>query len=1177
MKISELFLKPIDRPIEGVIKADDERHEQVELDEYVVTRDVTKGLGVFTERYLNEPNANGVWISGFFGSGKSHLLKMLSLVLDGGRLSNGSRPADIILPKIADEIVQAELRTAAAIPSRSVLFNIDQKFDGVGGDHSAPILEVFTKVLNELKGFYGQQGYVAKFEQDLSASGDLSGFQQTYLRINGASWEDDRAAISTVKRAAFGRAYAAHFGVPESVANDVMRQVREDYKVSIESFALSVKEYIATQPPGFRLNFFVDEVGQFIGQDSKKMLNLQTLAETLATVCDGRAWIFVTSQADLEGVLGTFRGTEGQDLSKINARFKTQLTLASGDVRQVIQERLLAKKEAEPAVLTAIYDREQENLKTLYRFGDNSVTFRGWRGSDEFCAFYPFHPYQFDLFQRAIQELSKHSAFTGKYLSVGERSMLAVFQDVAKALRHDEVGRLATFDLMYDGISASIRGDMQTTIKMAERQLEGLEIRILKALFLLKWVRDFKATPRNVAILLIDTPDLDIRAHEKSVTEALARLEGQSYLQRNGDLFEFLTDTEKDIEVEIKNTEIDESQVIDTLSKVFFGDVLREQKIRYEGNGQDYNYARKIDDQLIGNRDAEISANLITPDHEQHSRPNILAMQNMGKTELLAVLPSDLRLVAQTKLWLQTNKYVQLNSSGVDETRKAILAQRGQQNSNRRTDMEKLATEQLEQAVLYLNGARLEGVGQGDARNRFAKAFQQLITVSFPNLRMLKGTYDDALLSKALLDPDDLLIGGVLPPSEPEQEILAYITLNQNNGDRSSVEEIIKHFGRRPYGWYPLAVQYLLARLFRMGKVEIRAAEVLDARAVLTNLRNSRQWGGMRVRLQEQFDATKINALKAFHLSFFDKPNPGNDARAVGQATADAFGAEARELSTLVDQATRYPFLNSLKPVADQIAKLSEKDYTYLLTHLSEFEAKLGAAKEDLIAPIKTFMRGPQRGIYDDALAFLRGDEANFVELPETEIQPLRYLAASDHPYRGNILPLAKAAVTKVRGLLADLLDAERAKATQVLATHEARLETIPDFSTLSESARSQVLAATVAARESVQSARFVSGIRDRVQRYVNQEYPTQVALADRLVAPPPPPRPAAPPVAGQPPRNPIPEPIAPPAVAYIPASSLQAKCSLPYISTAAELDQWLDALRAAAEDELNKGNRITL
>jgi hypothetical protein len=706
MKINELFLKPVDRPIEGVIKADDERQLQVELEEYVVTRDIAKGLGIFTDRYLNEPTANGVWISGFFGSGKSHLLKMLSLVLDSRPLATGKRPADIILPKIKDEIVQADLRTAAAIPARSVLFNIDQKFDGVGGDHSAPILEVFVKVLNELQGYFGKQGYIARFENHLAKGGDFIPFKETYLRVNGTSWEADREALATIKKAAFSKAYATHFGVPEVEAFNVMRDFRDDYRMSIDDFAHLVKDYIDQQPPGFRLNFFVDEVGQFIGQNSKLMLNLQTVTETLSTVCDGRAWVFVTSQADLEGVLGTFRGTEGQDISKITARFKTQLTLASADVRQVIQERLLAKKEDEPEVLTAIYDKEKDNLQTLYRFGDNSLGFKGWRGSDEFCKYYPFHPYQFDLFQRAIQELSKHSAFTGKYLSVGERSMLAVFQEVAKALRNENVGRVATFDLMYDGIAASIRGDMQTTIKMAENQLgEGIEIRVLKALFLLKWVRDFKATPRNVAILLIDKVDVDIRALEKNVVEALGGLEGQSYLQRNGDIFEFLTDTEKDIEVEIKTTDVDEDQVVDTLAKVLFGDVLRDPKIRYEGNGQDYAYARKLDDALIG-RDAEVSVNLITTEHDLHTRPSVLAMQNMGKTELLAILPGDTRLADQARLWLKTQKYIQQNLGSGDETRKAILDQRGQQNSKRRSSMQEIAAELLERAQLYINGTR---------------------------------------------------------------------------------------------------------------------------------------------------------------------------------------------------------------------------------------------------------------------------------------------------------------------------------------------------------------------------------------------------------------------------------------------------------------------------------------
>ena len=1167
MKIHELFVKPVERPIDGVIKADDARNLQTELEEYVVTRDVARGLGVFTDRYLTELTANGVWISGFFGSGKSHLLKILSLILDGQPLANGLRPADIVLPKIEDEIVKANLRKATAIPSRSILFNIDQKFDGIGGDHSSPILEVFVKVLNELQGYYGKQGYIARFEHDLDVRGDFVPFKETYLKINGATWERDREAIATARKAAFAKAYAAHFGVAESDASSLMRQVREDYRVSIESFAQMVKDYIGRQPAGFRLNFFVDEVGQFIGQDSKLMLNLQTVAETLGTVCNGRAWVFVTSQADLEGVLGSFKGLAAQDITKIMGRFKTQLTLASADVREVIQKRLLAKQEAEPVVLTGIYDREKDNLQTLYRFGDNSINLSGWRDSDEFCAFYPFHTYQFDLFQLAIQQLSKHGVFTGKYLSVGERSMLAVFQEVAKAVRNQDVGHLATFDLMYDGISASIRGDMQTTIKMAEARLgQGIPIRILKSLFLLKWVREFKATPRNVAILLIDRPDLDIRAHEKAVLAALALLEGQSYLQRSGDLYEFLTDTEKDIEVEIKNTEIDESQVADLLTKVLFADVLRDPKIRYEGNGQDYSYGRKLDDTLIG-READVAINIITTDHPNHTHASTLAAQNTGKAELLAVLPADTSLSDQARLYLKTQKYITTNSGSGDASRKAILDQRGQQNSVRRTAMLGVATDFLSKAPLYLNGSRLDTVGEGDARNRFAKACQDLISFSFPSLRILKGAYDETTLSQALLAQDDLLTSGTQIPSEAEQEVLTYVMRNQENGERTSIEEILRVFGKRPYGWYPMAVLTLVSRLFRMGKVELRTAELLDARSAFEHLKNSRQHGGVRVRLQEQFDATKVNALKKFHHDFFDRSNSGADARSVGQFTVEALAAEARDLTVLLDQAARYAFLEPLRPICTQISTLAAKDYTYLLNQLMEFQDDLLGAKDDYLSPIKAFMHGPQRVAYDDAITFLRAEEANFAEVPAAEVQPLRDLAASAHPYRGNGVPAAKAAVTKVRSLLAALLKAEREQAIATLDAQRTRLQAIEDFAKLDEPRRSQVMALTVAARDAIQSARFVTGIRDRLQRYLTQDYPAQLALASRLAAPPPPPpgKPGAP-------ATPAPAPVR-----YTSATNLRPHCNLPYLATEAEVDVWLSSLREAALAEIKQGNRISL
>lgn len=1166
MRISELFLKKVDRPIEGVIKADDQRNLETEVEEFVVTREITKGLSEFVERYLEEAGTNGVWISGFFGSGKSHLLKIVSLLLDQNPLPSGRHPSEIILPKIEDEILRGDLQRACQVPATSILFNIDQKADQIGGDPGAPILSVFLKVLNELRGYHGKQGHIAQFEHGLAKKGQLEGFKQAWQAATGTSWEDARIDVEYLENETFAEVYSSFAGVSQDEALRLFDRSRENFKVSIESFAEQVKEYIDSQGPDFRLNFFVDEVGQFIGPNSQLMLNLQTVAESLATKCEGRAWILVTSQGDLKRILGELDGTVTQDFTKITGRFKTRLTLTSADVKEVIQKRLLAKTEAEPEVLTTVYDKEKENLVTLYRFSDDSVQYKGWRGSDEFCDFYPFHPYQFNLFQRCIEQLSRHDMFTGRHTSVGERSMLEVFQSVVKGMRKETVGGLATFDRMFDGIAATLRGDAQTSIHQAQGQLDNpLAVRILKALFLLKWVREFKATPRNVAILLIDRPALDIAAHEKAVGEALDVLARQSYLQRNGEVYEFLTDTEKDIEVEIKNTDIDESEVTKLLSAILFSDVLRDPKVRYEANGQDYPYARKLDDQLVG-KDAEIALNIITPEHANHGNQTALAAQCTGKSELVLVLPPDLHLMDEVRLFLKTQKFIQQNSgAGTDEVRRSILNERGRQNSTRRTNLKDLCSDLFTKAPVFLNGSKLESLTYSEPRNRFHKAAQELIAFAFPNLRMLKGSYDENSLSAALLSDDDLLTSGQQSLSEAEQEILTYVQRNQNEGERTSAEEMIRQFGRRPYGWYPMAVATLLGRLFRMGKVELRTTEPLDARGALECLKNSRQHGSLRVRLQEQFDSSKINALKRFHQEFFDRPNAGTDARSVGQLTAEAFAGEKRDLGVLLDQTTRYPFLGKLKPAADKIGQLGDKDYAYFLNHLGDFEEELLDAKEDYLDPIKSFMHGAQRVAYDEVIAFLKEEEANFPDLPQEEVQPLRDLAAAETPYRGNGIPAAKAAATTLRQRIDELLATERAAATSVLDDHERRIRALDDFTKLDAAAQAEVLAKTTEARNATASARFLTAIRDRLNRYRDQDYPAQLELVARLAAP------ALPePGPGGDPKPPAP-------TIYVPANSLRANCALPYIATESELDQWLASLRSAALKEIEKGHRISL
>lgn len=1166
MKITQLFQKDIGRPIDGVIKADDDRHLDLEAEEFVVTREVGKALDQFVERYLDDPRANGVWISGFFGSGKSHLLKILSLLLDERTLPSGRKPADVILPNIDDEILRGNLARAAQIPSHSLLFNIDQKADHIGGDGTAAVLEVFVKVLNELRGYHGKQGHIAKLEYDLYSTRQLDGFKKTYLEVNGREWETDRDAISTARRKNFNAAYAKHFDVTEDEAATVLNQIRGEYRVSIESFAEQVREYIDAQGPQFRLNFFVDEVGQFIGQDSKLMLNLQTVAESLATKCDGRSWIFVTSQGNLQKVLGDLRKEQGDDFTKIQGRFKTRPNLTSQDVREVIQKRLLAKTDPEPEALTTIFDKEKENLETLFRFSSDSVQYNGWRGSDEFCDLYPFHPYQFYLFQRCIEQLSKHDAFTGRHTSVGERSMLEVFQSVAKSLKEEKVGTLATFDRMFDGITATIRGDLQVSILQAPNNLDDpLAVRILKALFLLKWVREFKATPRNIAILLIDDADIkNIAAHEKAVAQSLALLAAQSYLQQNGELYEFLTDAEKDVEVEIKSTDIDDSQVTKLLAEILFDDVVKSPKIRFEANGQDYPYARKLDDHLVG-KDAEVALNIITPEHPNHGDERTLAAQGTGRSELTLVLPHDYLLMQEARLFLKTQKYVQQNTgNSTDPSRKVILDERLTQNGTRRATLQALCSDLFARATIYLNGAKIEGSYHNDPRTRFHKMAQDLVAFAFPNLRMLKGAYDEPLLRKTLLDPDDLLVAGGQPLSEAEQEIMTYVQRNQSQGERTSAEEMIRHFSRRPYGWYPLAVATLIGRLFRMGKIELRAPEALDAKEALEHLTNSRLHGAVKVRLQEQFDATRIQALKRFHQDFFDRANDGTDARSVGQTTLTQLAVEARLLKDLLQQADRYPFLESLADATDRISKLADRDYTHLLNHLADYEDTLLNAKEDILDPIKVFMNGPQRVAYDESIAFLREEEANFNDLAPEDVQPLRDLAQAATPYRGNAVPLAKAAVTKLRAAIADLLNQERQNASAVLDDHEQRLMALPDFGKLDAAARTQVLAKSTEARVAIQSARFVTAIRDRVNRYRSIDYPAQLALAAELATPTPTPTPGG----GKP---------TPPAPTYVPATSLRTKCKLPFLSTEQEIDEWLAALRESAVTEIKQGKRLSL
>jgi hypothetical protein len=410
---------------------------------------------------------------------KSHLLKMLALLLEN-REVGGSPTLDLFLPKCGDnEILRGDLKRAVAIPSQSILFNIDQKADVISKRQIDALLAVFVKVFDEMCGYYGKQGHIAQFERDLDARGLYDEFKQAYEKVSGRPWQIGREqALLEAKNIA--KAYAEVTSGDESDAKGILDKYRTEYRVSIEDFAEKVQAYLDQQSGDFRLNFFVDEVGQYIADNVKLMTNLQTIAESLATKSRGRAWVIVTAQEDMNTVVGEMTQQQGNDFTKIQARFANRMKLTSADVAEVIQKRLLSKNEDGVAQLSDTYHAQVNNFKTLFGFADGSQTYRNFQDRDHFIHSYPFIPYQFPLFQSAIQNLSQHNAFEGKHSSVGERSMLGVFQQVAVQIGERPVGQLATFDLMFEGIRTVVKANIQRAILQAEHHLDdAFAIRVL--------------------------------------------------------------------------------------------------------------------------------------------------------------------------------------------------------------------------------------------------------------------------------------------------------------------------------------------------------------------------------------------------------------------------------------------------------------------------------------------------------------------------------------------------------------------------------------------------------------------------------------------------------------------------------------------------------------------------
>ena len=1029
MILKDMFAKPIDRDIKGVIKVgqgDDENIKQ-ELEEYVVTKELQKHFAHFFASYKKGVNGHtdkmGVWISGFFGSGKSHFLKILSYLLENKEV-NGKRALDYFVDdkKIVDPMVLADMQLAAGMASSTdvVLFNIDSKSEMTGKQSKDAIVSVFLKVFNEMQGFCGSIPYLADLERHLVEANRYEEFKQAFKVNYGKEWNDSRHKFDFIQDSIVEVVEEMGF-MSEAAARNWCEKATEAYNISIENFAKMVKEYIDRKGGNHHVVFLVDEIGQYIGDDSKLMLNLQTVTEDLGTTCHGKAWVVVTSQQDIDAIAKDM-GLRSNDFSKIQGRFDTRLSLSSANVDEVIKKRILAKNTTAEQTLKLLYEQKSTIIKNLIVFNDG-VEKKLFSNEKDFASVYPFVPYQFNLLASVLTSIRTHGA-SGKHLSEGERSMIALFKESAMKLMDKDNGALMPFNVFYDALHQFLDHSHKGVIIRAQdneyinpdHETDCFTVNVLKTLFMIKYVKEITANIDNITSLMIDDIDTDRIELKKKVEEALKALVRQMLVQKNGDMYVFLTDEEQEINREIESQNVEMAEVVGKVSELIFEDIFSDKKYRYPAFGGRYSFSfnQVVDDRPYkATQNHDIGVRVLTPNSEYGDDETTLRMMSGQGKEVLVVLPNDSAFLDELRSALKIEKYLRLTTSTTltkfEQIKEAKRIEMRERNGNAKLFL----VESMKNAEIYVNGDQAQ-IGAKEVTSRINDALGRLISTVYHKL-----PYIDAAMSEANIralfktsNQQSLTIdGGTEPNVHALNDMMNFIAANSNAHMKTSMKTLLDRFMKAPYGFVEDDVEWLIAKLFRNGDV---AFAVNGSSVTLLNK-------------SEDEIVRYITKKEYVEKLMTERREKANDSqkKSVREVMKEMFGVSSVNDD---DDSMMRSFQNYSQNIYTELEKLeimqksvalpgkkvvSEgKALLRTITQIQspiEFFKKVHSDREDYLdfaedyEPVKAFFAGEQKTIFEKALKLMviYDDSKTFIvdERVEQAVVEIKGILQKDSPY----------------------------------------------------------------------------------------------------------------------------------------------------------------------------------
>ena len=1102
MLIKDMFRKKIDREIQGVIivgQGEDTNVSQ-ELEEYVVTRELQKHFADFFSAYkkgiVGQTPKMGVWISGFFGSGKSHFLKILSYLLENRQVGE-KHALDYFIEdeKIIDPMVLADMKLAAETPTDAILFNIDSKSDTNSKQDKDAIVKVFLKVFNEMQGFCGSMPYLADLERRLTEEGRFEEFKHTFEEEYGDAWEDSRQDFDFIQDTVVDVLADMGF-MSEEAARNWCEKATTEYQISIEDFARRVHTYIEQKGKNHHVVFLVDEIGQYIGDDSRLMLNLQTVTEELGKECKGKAWVIVTSQQDIDSITKV----KGNDFSKIQGRFDTRLSLSSANVDAVIKKRILDKTDVAAQSLRLLYEQKATIIKNLIMFNDG-VEKKLYANAEDFEEVYPFVPYQFNLLASVLTSIRTHGA-SGKHLSEGERSMLALFKESAMSLMNEESGAIVPFHCFYDALEnfldhshrgVIIRAYDNNQINPEHKESDVFAINVLKTLFMIKYIQICEANVDNITSLMVNHIDNDRVELKEQVEAALKVLVRQMLVQKNGSVYIFLTDEEQEINNEIEKENIEMPEVITKISEMIFEDILSEKKYRYPAFGGRYTFSfnQIVDDRPYkANQSYDVGLRILTPWYEGGTDDATLRMMSGQGKEVLVLLPNDDEFLREMQAYMKIESFLRKNTNAHLSQYESIKEAKRTEMRKRNENAKLYLTEALKEATIYVNGdiARLNA---RDVSAKIQEAIGRLVQIVYHKLSYIDTPMGEPEIRKMFHTSNQLslsLEGGTEPNIHALEDVLGFIAMNSKNYMKTSMKTIKDRFTKAPYGFVEDDVNWLVARLFKRGDLSftVNGASVTllnKSEEELVNLVTKKQYVDkllmeVRVRVDDRDKKAVRDVMKElFHVS-----SAADDEDTVMKNFQNYAQKMIYEMERLEGEYQRYDYPGK-KTINDGMKLLrSVLQYTTPLEFF-QYVSKQRESFYDLAEdyePVKAFFAGEQKQIFQRALDMLEIYEDSKTYIVDAELEEIvaqmKTIVRKPVPY-GDIPKLPELR-EKFMNAYTKILDEESAPVLDSIDQDRERVLEVIDTKPYRDSKRERYLAQFSEIRQGAEKCNNVSSLR---------------------------------------------------------------------------------------------------